>query len=237
LTGGTYVVTGTLKFNNANIQTNAAAIVLDGAAAQILNQSNADALANFATNAAAGRFTIQNGRNFTTAGAFSNAGTLTIGTGCSFTVGGAYTQTGGGTTLNGTLAASGLVDLQAGVLSGAGTINASVRNNARIDVGGAGAAGLLTINGSYTQTASGVLNIAIGGYTAGSDYGQLAVSGAVSLGGTLNVVLINDFTPVAGDAFLIVTSNTSVSGTFATVNADPVFMPPVYNPKDVTLKV
>ena len=76
LTGGTYVVTGTLKFTNANIVTNAATIVLDGAASQIINQSNADALANFATNAAAGRFTLQNGRNFTTVDGFTNAGYL-----------------------------------------------------------------------------------------------------------------------------------------------------------------
>src|SRR5207244_3599939 len=78
LTGGTYVIAGTLQFPNADIRTNAANIILDGPAAQILDLANNDALANFASNAA-GSFTIQNGRHFTAAGAFTNAGTLVIG--------------------------------------------------------------------------------------------------------------------------------------------------------------
>ena len=72
------VIAGTLQFPNADIRTNAANIVLDGPAAQILDLSNNDALADFAINAATGSFTIQNGRNFTSAGSFINAGTLEI---------------------------------------------------------------------------------------------------------------------------------------------------------------
>ena len=53
LTGGTYNVAGIFKFAGADIVTNAATIVLDGAAAQIVNQSSANALTNFAANAAA----------------------------------------------------------------------------------------------------------------------------------------------------------------------------------------
>ena len=41
------VLAGTLQFTNAAIVTNAAAIVLNGPAARIVNQSGADALANF----------------------------------------------------------------------------------------------------------------------------------------------------------------------------------------------
>jgi fibronectin-binding autotransporter adhesin len=94
LTGGTYVISGTLQFANADIQTNAATIVLNGPAAQIVDLSGNDALADFTTNAATGSFTIENGRNFTPAGDFTNAGTLIIGTGSTFTANGAYTQTG-----------------------------------------------------------------------------------------------------------------------------------------------
>jgi hypothetical protein len=93
LTGGTYLIGGTLRFNNAAIATNAATIVLDGAASAIVDQSSSDALAGFATNAAAGNFTIQNGRNFTTAGNFTNNGTLGVGAGDTLAVTGNYTQT------------------------------------------------------------------------------------------------------------------------------------------------
>jgi RHS repeat-associated protein len=97
LTGGTYAVRGnaTLQFNDADIQTNAAALVLDGPASQITDTANADALAHFATNAAGGSFTVQNGRNFTAAGAVSNSGGLTVGAGSTFTAA-AYTQAGTG---------------------------------------------------------------------------------------------------------------------------------------------
>jgi hypothetical protein len=92
LTGGSYVVSGTLQFPNANIVTNAASIVLDGSAAQIIDQAGVDGLRNFATNAAEGRFTIQNGANLTTAGDFSNLGYLTLGPASTFIVTGDFTQ-------------------------------------------------------------------------------------------------------------------------------------------------
>src|SRR6185436_14671762 len=105
LTGGAYEVFAgsTFRFNSANIVTNAATILLDGVTSQITNQSSANGLANFATNAAAGHFTIQNGRNFTAPGAFSNAGSVTIGASSQFIIpgGGSFTQTGGTTNLQG----------------------------------------------------------------------------------------------------------------------------------------
>src|SRR5579863_7149617 len=63
LTGGTYKITGSLQFNGANIVTNAAKITLTGAGSKIIDQTSANALANFATNAATGSFTLAGGRN------------------------------------------------------------------------------------------------------------------------------------------------------------------------------
>src|SRR5262249_36612383 len=71
LTGGTYIIDGTFQFTGANIVTNAATVVLDSSSARIIDQSSSNALANFATNAATGSFTIQNGRNFTTGAAIA----------------------------------------------------------------------------------------------------------------------------------------------------------------------
>jgi hypothetical protein len=236
LTGGTYYVAGTFQFSGAALTTNAATIVLDGPGSGIVDLFGSDALANLAANATGASFTVQNGRNFTTAGDFANAGTLTVGAGSTFTTAGAYTQTAGITALaSGTLAASGLVDIQAGVLSGSGTVNASVRNNGAVNPGGTGTAGLLSITGDYMQTANGVLNIEIGGANPGSGFDQLAVTGVASLDGTLNVSLLNGFAPESGATFQILTF-ASAGGTFATVSADPTFLPPVYDPADVTVQ-
>src|SRR5262249_23321640 len=65
LTGGTYLVKGTFQFNNANIQTDAAAIVLDGSGAQIIDQLNNNALARLGEVKPTGSFTIQNGGTVT----------------------------------------------------------------------------------------------------------------------------------------------------------------------------
>ena len=50
LTDGTFVIGGTLQFTGANIVTNAATIVLDSPSAQIVDEANNNALANFAAN-------------------------------------------------------------------------------------------------------------------------------------------------------------------------------------------
>ncbi len=64
----------------------------------------------------------------------------------------------------------------------------------------------------------GQLEIEIGGQTAGSEYDQLnhiLGDGLAHLGGTLNVSLINDFMPQAGDTFDILIAAGGVTGTFA----------------------
>jgi hypothetical protein len=318
LTGGTYLISGTFQFAGADIQTNAATIVLNGPAAQIVDLADNDALANFTTNTAAGSFAIENGRNFTSTGAFTNAGTLIIATGSTFTANGAYTQTGAvsvqyqgmliltgggnnsgsfsvfaeglvlwsagtftldtGTTLTGnglfqiagatllltdavtipnlqldsgaitgaadltithaflwtggTMSGTGSTDLAAGstltlrgsgdlggrtlnldgTLVGSGTLLGTVINAGKIEL-----SGILTIQGDYTQTAQGTLNITLGGTMAGTDYGQLIITGLATLDGTLNITLANGFMPNAGDSFQVLLFG-SRSGDFAVEN-------------------
>ena len=103
LTGGTYNLTGTLQFNGANIVTNKANITLTGSSAQIIDQSSSNGLANFATNASSGKFTIAGSRTFTTAGNFTNNGTLTTsGSNSKFVVNGNLTNFSGTTLTGGT---------------------------------------------------------------------------------------------------------------------------------------
>jgi len=221
LTGGTYNVGGTLQFNGANIVTNAANISLVGSGSKIVDQSGTtDGLRNFATNSAAGSFSISGGRNFTTAGNFTNAGTFSIGTGSTFTLGGPgnFTQTAGKTTDDGTLSTSGTVTLSGGSLFGKGSIAGVLVSSGTITPGDSSkSTGILAVTKTYTQNAGGVLDIAIGGTTAGTKYDQLNATGAASLKGTLNLSLINGFVPTVGTTFDVLNAS-SISGTFSTVN-------------------
>src|SRR5271169_171794 len=140
LTGGTYNVSGTLQFNNANIVTNAANITLTGTTSQIINQTAGNGLANFATNAAAGSFTLAGNRSFTTAGSFGDAGTVKVSKGSTLTVGnkGSYTQSGGKTTVDGTLAVTspGTMLFNTGsVFGNGGTFTGNVTSSAMFNIG------------------------------------------------------------------------------------------------------
>jgi len=241
LMGGSYLVTGTLEFQNANIVNNAANITLTGTAAQILNSStNTSALANLTANTTLGSLSLASGQILATATNFSNAGKTTIGIGSGFSVGGSYTQTAGTTTVDGALMAPSGLTLQKGSLLGKGTIAAAVTSSASVTAGDSSAKpATLTITGSYTQTSSGALNISIAGKAAGT-FGQVAVSNGVSLGGTLLIRRINNFVPAIGDTFKIVTGS-AVSGQFATVKGTGInsseHFEVSYTPTAVTLTV
>jgi hypothetical protein len=203
--------------------------------------------------------TLNGGSFFDIAGSFSNEGTLrkeassgttTIGVPfsnsgavdahagtLSFTAG-AYTQMDGTTLLSGgTFTANGGVNIQGGNLSGAGTVNGNVTNAGRVTPGGDGTAGVLTINGSYTQTDSGVLSLDLGGTTVGTQYDQLRVSGAANLAGTLTVQLLSGFSSAVGNSFQVLTF-TSRTGDFAAENfpdLGSLTLAPVFNAANLTL--
>jgi hypothetical protein len=226
LTGGTYNVSGTLQFDNADIVTNAANITLTGAGAQILSNTDANALASFTTNAAAGVFKLASGASLTTAGgSFTNDGSFTVSKGTTFAVGGSsfnFTQAAGSATVDGTVTSTslGTVAVDGGSLDGEGTLGDNV------DVAGTGTlspgdsktkTGALTVADTYTQGSSGTLDIQIDGATAGTKYDQLKVTQSATLGGTLDIKRAAGFTPTLGETFTILTAS-SVSGAFGTVD-------------------
>ena len=235
LTGGTYILTGTgqIQFNNEGatngIVTNAANITLSGASgttSSFIDQTGANMLANLATNASNGSFTLTTSRTFTTAGGFSNAGMVDLAKTTTLTIGanGSYTQTGGSTTVDGTLAlatgSTGAINISGGTLFGnGGTINGAVDLTAgNVNPGdGAGLVGDIKVNGNYTQGSSGDLNIDIAGTAPNTLYSVLNIVDAASLSGTLNVTLENGFVPKVGTKFTIVDYK-SLSGTFVTTN-------------------
>jgi hypothetical protein len=237
LTGGTWQVfaDSTLRLINTGIVTNAATILLDGANSNFYRDAGTTgALANLATNAAAGSFTIQNGASLTTAGTLTNAGNVSIDATSALAVGDSFIQTDGSTTLDGTLTAPTVVDVQGGTLSGTGTITGNLQNEASILIGSDTAAGTLTVSGNYSQSATGNLTVKVGGPSAGTDFDQLVVGGAATLDGTLTITLVNGFLPDSGTTYAVVTL-ASATGTFATLDGDGPLFTAAYNPMDVTL--
>ena len=155
-------------------------------------------------------------------------GTLTVSDGGTVNVLGLRTRIHGGGTVNleaggtirtrhldptngtfnfsgGTLALTGTFtgDLHvpdAGTLTGTGTVGGGVISAGLVAPGSS--PGILTIDGDYTQLATGSLAIQITGLTPGSEYDRLAVTGDAALAGSLAIIL-DGFSPSLGDSFAI----------------------------------
>jgi hypothetical protein len=238
LTGGVWEAAdgGVLLLRGVTITTNAATIVLDGSGSLIEGDAGTtDALAGLASNAAGARLTVGNGAAVSTSSAVSNAGTLDVGGGGTFRTAGDYTQTAGATTVDGSLTAGNFF-LNGGTLNGTGTVNANLTNAAEVDPGDG--TGTLTVAGDYTQTSTGVLNIRI---VDSSHFGQLAVGGAVTLGGALDV-LTAGYVDSTLDSFQVLTFQQRPGATdFAAKNglalADGQTLNPTFHDTDLTLSV
>jgi hypothetical protein len=118
---------------------------------------------------------------------------------------------------------AGTLDVQGGLIAGAGTIDANVTNAGRIAPGSASGdqTGAITIAGNFTQAPAGVLAIQLDG-TAAADHDRLLVVlagapvGTATFGGTLEASLVGGFAPALGDAFDVVAFETT-AGAFATI--------------------
>ena len=146
---------------------------------------------------------------------------LTVNSGAKHTVAGTLTVSSKGMlTLNGggTVTTTMLNIAPQGQLLGNGLITANVQNSGIIAP--SGVTGGLYIDGNYTQTATGTLQMALAGATAGIGYDPLVVSGTPTLGGTFQVLLAGAFTPEIGDRFNIFEGGAS-SGGFLSVLLPP----------------
>ena len=228
LTGGTYIVTGTLTVPS-DIMTNAANITLNTSTSAIVNTATgSSALDIFKTNAATGVLTLTGNKTLIIPGGtngFTNAGTVNLANTSVLDVQGTnnnYVQTGGATVLQGgTLktTTTGSANINGGTLSGAGTVNAKLNNAANVTPGtpapGTPAAKINT--GNYNQTSAGTFTAQIGGTNAATpDFDQLNVTGTVTLNGALTASLINNFVPSGGNSFVLINNDgtDAVTGTF-----------------------
>jgi autotransporter-associated beta strand protein len=175
----------TLIVNNGNVTANS----LAGGATSTLNLNSND-------------FTYGDANDVTFNGVFVGTGTSSVikqGTGKSTLTGDSSGYTGnfdinGGTLLldTSTTKLGGAVNVgTSGTLTGSGQVGGLLTNNGTVSPGNLGA-GTLTALAGYTQSSTGSLVVEYTGTNgnmapvAGTDYDQLAVTGAVNLAGTLS---------------------------------------------------
>jgi cell division septation protein DedD len=145
-------------------------------------------------NAGASAWTGTGNVYFYNSAVLNNTGTFTAQNDQTFAVG------SGAPAINnsGTFAKS----IATGTSSIAGGINFTNTNTIGVQTG------IINLGGNYAPPGSATLNITLGGLTVGTQFGRLAVSGATTLTGALNVALASGYMPNPGDSFRIVTAGT-----------------------------
>jgi hypothetical protein len=143
-----------------------------------------------------------------------NDGTVSVQTG-NLNGPGGLTQAGGLTTVAVGATFSASVALNGGTLGGNGTVIGAGTNTAGTVAPGS-SPGTLAVNGNYTQASGGTLAEQITGTTPGTQFDQLHVTGALSVGGTL-AIDSTSFTPAPADMFKIISGANSRVGAFASL--------------------
>jgi RHS repeat-associated protein len=113
-----------------------------------------------------------------------------------------FVQPTGLTQLTGGTLITPLVDIQSGELSGFGTVTSNVRNAALFEPGLLNDTpfGVFEISGNYTETDTANINIDLGG-TGLNEFDQIDIGGTATFDGTINIDLIQGYTPQLGDSF------------------------------------
>lgn len=176
--------------------------------------------------------------NGSTTELFANDGTLCLeddssGTGAIFFTSGEYENNGetkvsanstlsvgdydndGTLEVNGTLMRGPGEFFQRGKLKGTGTVNGDrIINQGTTSPGNS--PGMLIIDGEFVNDTTGILDIELGGLTAGIDHDVLAVTNQLTLDGTLMLTSTDEFQPQIGQSYDVITAS-SITGTFSQV--------------------
>ncbi|HEY6343447.1 MAG TPA: PEP-CTERM sorting domain-containing protein [Bryobacteraceae bacterium] len=197
-TAGYTLASGTLKLSG-DVVTNSAYIALEGAGSQILDPSNANALAGLTSNQG-GTLDVLSGASLTISGPLTNENNSSVG------VGGGTLNIGGNLTNDATSSVS--------VTSGALNVAGGVTN-----AGDFGSGGTLTVTGQFTNQSGGTLGVG----------GTSTLTGGLENAGTVNVaggaLLEIGAGPFTGTSGLDVSSGTlaedisgSTAGQFGFIN-------------------
>ncbi len=229
-TGGTDIHAGTLWLNggidrlpNTSNLTISGGSILVGSPSEFVGTVTliSGSIEPSAQNLIGTAYNVQSGVIHSSLGGAAPLTKTTVGT---VTVAGWLSYSGATNVVEGTLAlgvdgrlnGGGLVTVAPGAnLEGSGLIAGPVVNNGRIAPGAS--AGTLSLSNTFTQNAAASLDIEIGGMLVGAQHDRLAITGTATLAGTLNVSLINGFSPEGSQSFVLLTAG-SINGTFDTVN-------------------
>jgi hypothetical protein len=164
----------------------------------------------------------------------TNSGVVTVQSGTLNISTASYKQTGGKTTIASGATLAGPVDIGAGTLGGSGTISGNVSNGGTVALATPTTFAAMQVNGNFTQTPSGTLEIKIGGV---NQFDRLLISGIASLAGRISIKFVQGYVPAIGAQFPILTFG-SRSGDFSFYDGaeqGEVEMVPVYGPNGLSL--
>ena len=99
-----------------------------------------------------------------------------------------------------------------------------------------GAGSTLTVSGAFTQTSDGIYHEQIGGTVASNLFGTTIITGAANLAGTFDLALVNQYTPIAGSSYPVV-SFASHSGNFSNFTGLPSGLSQTISATGLTLSV
>ncbi|WP_221029599.1 autotransporter-associated beta strand repeat-containing protein [Actomonas aquatica] len=168
------------------------------------------------TKAGVGTMTLS-GTNTYTGATTINAGTLALGANGSI-ANSSGVALGNGGILDLTAKSTGFAFGSGQTLSGSGTLN--LATNQTLNFAGTlapgNSPGIITVDGNLVLNSAAIvaMELAGSGGMAGTDFDQIIVNGDLTLGGTLQLTLLNDYTPSIGQSFQLFTAS-SIGGTFA----------------------
>ena len=221
---GTVTATATVSFPNGASWVNESGAILNANGGTFDDTGTAGTFLNFGT--------VRRTANVGSGGVdliFTNAGGLVSPQNGTLTIG-RFTQTAGRTELRGGNL-GGTLTLLGGTLDGAGDVG-SVINSATVLPGNA--LGIIHPTGGYTNLATGVYQMQLGG-NATAQYDRITVAGAANLAGTLNVTFTNGFFPTIGSTFTAMTW-TARSGVFNQILTPNYEFEILYTPTNLLLR-
>jgi hypothetical protein len=166
-----------------------------------------------------------------------NDGVLEINSGKLSCVGGLSNPTGTISLAGGTFQNNEPINMAGGLLTGWGSVYASVINSATVRPSSTN--GVLTITGNYVQTLAGTTAFELGGNQPGTNQSRLIITGSVSLSGCINVELSDGYLPEPDTNFMVMTFG-SHAGEFDCQNGFIILgearrLTPLYAPTSLTL--
>lgn len=147
---------------------------------------------------------------------FTNNGTCNLGAGSVLIAERHFTNSG---TINMGLNSTVLVTQvlnNSGALNGSGTLTTNNTFNQSGTISPGLSPGILNMNKLTAGTTSTYIEMQ-GSTTPGTDYDQIAVTGAGVISGTLNISFLNNYEPTVGSEFIIMTCSGGCSGSFSNI--------------------